>query len=76
MKTPRERLTEENRLVVRAPENRPDLKDDRPKGVLFSTEGSTGWRRRRNLGDYKGNKKEGDFSHLHEKFWGEGDESV
>jgi hypothetical protein len=76
MKTPRGRLTEQNKRVVRAPENRPDLKDDRPKGVLFSTEGSTGWRRRRNLGDYKGNKKEGDFSHLHEKFWGEGDESV
>jgi hypothetical protein len=34
--------------------NRPDLKDDRPKGVLFSTEGSTGWGRKRDLGDYKG----------------------
>jgi hypothetical protein len=68
MKTLRERLTEENKRVVRARENRPDIKDDRPKGVLFSTEGSTGWHRRRDLGDYKGNKKEGDFSHLHDKF--------
>jgi hypothetical protein len=76
MKSQRDRITDEGRRAARAPENRPDLKDDRPKGVLFSTEGSTGWRRRRNLGDYKGNKKEGDFSHLHEKFWGEGDESV
>jgi hypothetical protein len=67
MKTPTEVLTEENRRVVRA-QNRPDIRDDRPKGVLFSTEGSTGWHRRRNLGDYKGNKKEGDFSHLHDKF--------
>jgi hypothetical protein len=48
--------------------NRPDMKDDRPKGVLFSTEGSTGWGRVRNLGDYKEGKKEGDFSHLHDKF--------
>jgi hypothetical protein len=23
--------------------NRPEIRDDRPKGVLFSTEGSTGW---------------------------------
>jgi hypothetical protein len=75
MKTLRDVITEENRRVVRA-QNRPDIRDDRPKGVLFSTEGSTGWRRRRDLGDYKGNKKEGDFSHLHEKFWGEGDDPV
>jgi hypothetical protein len=47
---------------------RPDIKDDRPKGVLFSTAGQTGWHRRRDLGDYKGGKKEGDFSHLHHKF--------
>lgn len=67
MKTPREVLTEENRRVVRA-QNRPDIRDDRPKGVLFSTAGQTGWRRRRDLGNYKGNKKEGDFSHLHDKF--------
>jgi hypothetical protein len=56
--------------------NRPDIKDDRPKGVLFSTEGSTGWGRRRDLGNYKGIKKEADFSHLHGKFWGEGDDPV
>jgi hypothetical protein len=48
--------------------NRPDLEDKRPKGVLFSTAGQTGWHRRRDLGDYKGDKKEGDFSHLHTKF--------
>jgi hypothetical protein len=67
MKTPTEVITEENRRVVRA-QNRPDIRDDRPKGVLFSTEGSTGWGRRRDLGDYKGDKKEGDFHHLHDKF--------
>jgi hypothetical protein len=54
--------------------NRPDLEDKRPKGVLFSTEGSTGWRRRRNLGDYKEGKKESDFSHLHHKFADSGDD--
>jgi hypothetical protein len=73
MKSLRERITEENKREVRARENRPDIKDDRPKGVLFSTEGSTGWHRRRNLGNYKGNKKEADFSHLHDKFADPGD---
>jgi hypothetical protein len=68
MKSLRDLITEENKREARARENRPDIKDDRPKGVLFSTEGSTGWRRRRDLGNYKGNKKEGDFSHLHDKF--------
>jgi hypothetical protein len=48
--------------------NRPDIRDDRPKGVLFSTEGSTWWGRVRNIRGHKGTKKEGDFSHLHDKF--------
>jgi hypothetical protein len=74
MKSIRDKITEENKREVRA-QNRPDRRR-RDEGVLFHNTGSTGWRRRRNLGDYKGNKKEGDFSHLHEKFWGEGDESV
>lgn len=52
---------------------RPDLEDKRPKDALFSSAGQTGWRRRRDLGDYKGNKKEGDFSHLHGKFADPGD---
>ena len=56
--------------------NRPDIKDDRPKGVLFSIEGPTGWGRIRQLGNYKGNKSERNFNHLNHKFWGEGDESV
>jgi hypothetical protein len=55
---------------------RPELVDKRPRRALFSTAGQTGWRRRRDLGDYKGNKKEGNFSHLHDKFWGEGDDPV
>jgi hypothetical protein len=62
------------RRVVRAA-NRPDIRP-RNQGVLFHNTGATGWRRRRNLGDYKEGKKESDFSHLHEKFWGEGDEPV
>jgi hypothetical protein len=36
--------------------------------VMFSTQGSTGWRRRRDISTHKGNRKEGDFSHLHDKF--------
>jgi hypothetical protein len=68
------KMRNENRRVVRAV-NRPDIRP-RNQGVLFHATGSTGWRRRRNLGDYKEGKKESDFSHLHEKFWGEGDEPV
>ena len=48
--------------------NRPEHVDKRPQGVLFSKVGSTGWRRRRDLRSYKKGKKEGDFSHLHDKF--------
>ena len=47
---------------------RPELVDKLPRRVLFSTAGQTGWRRRRDLRYYKGNKKEGDFRHLHDKF--------
>jgi hypothetical protein len=64
----------EKRPAVRTA-NRPDIRP-RNQGVLFHDTGPTGWWRIRNLGDYKGNKKEGDFSHLHEKFWGEGDDPV
>ena len=53
--------------------NRPELVDKRPQGVLFSTAGQTGWRRRRDISTHKGNNiKEGDFSHLHDKFTEEG----
>jgi hypothetical protein len=55
---------------------RPELVDKRPQGVLFSTAGQTGWRRRRDLRSYKGNRKEADFSHLHERFWSSGDDPV
>jgi hypothetical protein len=48
--------------------NRPELVDKRPRRVLFSTAGQSGWRRRRDIRNHKGNKKEGDFSHLHDKF--------
>jgi hypothetical protein len=47
---------------------RPELVDKRPLRVLFSTVGSTGWRRRRDISTHKGNRKEGDFRHLHDKF--------
>jgi hypothetical protein len=56
----------EKRPAVRTA-NRPESRP-RNQGVLFHNTGPTGWRRRRDHGDYKGNKKEGDFSHLHEKF--------
>jgi hypothetical protein len=48
--------------------NRPELVDKRPKGALFYREGSTGWGRVRNIKGHKGTKREGDFSHLHDKF--------
>ena len=48
--------------------NRPEYVDKIPREVLFSTQGSTGWRRRRALRGYKGNKSEQNFSHLNDKF--------
>ena len=60
----------------RQAQNRPEYTDQIPRQVLFSTQGSTGWRRRRDLRGYKGNKKEGDFSDQHDKFWSEGDDPV
>jgi hypothetical protein len=48
--------------------NRPSGQDGGSKWVPFGTEGSSGWGRIRRLGNYKGKKKERDFSHLHEKF--------
>jgi hypothetical protein len=56
--------------------NRPELVDKRPRWALFSTQGSTGWRRRRDISTHKGsNMKEGDFSHLHGKFADSGDDA-
>jgi hypothetical protein len=52
----------------RKSKNRPESVDKRPRRALFSVQGSTGWRRRRDISTHKGNRKEGDFSHLHDKF--------
>ena len=49
--------------------NRPEHVNKLPRRVLFSTQGSTGWRRRRDISTHKGNNiKEGDFSDQHHKF--------
>jgi hypothetical protein len=48
--------------------NRPELVDKRPRWALFSTQGSTGWRRRRDIRNHKGHRTEADFSHLHDRF--------
>jgi hypothetical protein len=48
--------------------NRTELVDKRPRWALFSTQGSTGWRRRRDIRNHKGHRTEADFSHLHDKF--------
>jgi hypothetical protein len=48
--------------------NRPERVDKLPRWALFSTAGPTGWRRRRDIRNHKGNRKEGDFSHLHDRF--------
>jgi hypothetical protein len=47
---------------------RPDTGDDRPDGVLFASEGQTGWGRVRYLEDYKQGKSEKNFHHLHDRF--------
>ena len=48
--------------------NRPESVDKRPRWALFSTQGSTGWRRRRDVRNHKGHRTEADFSHLHDRF--------
>jgi hypothetical protein len=53
---------------VQNKKNRPDIRDQIPRGVLFHEEGPTGWGRRRDLRDHKGGKSESNFEHLHDKF--------
>ena len=49
---------------------RPDSVDVRPKDVMFSTAGPTGWaQKRRDITNHKGLRKEGDFSDQHHKFY-------
>jgi hypothetical protein len=55
---------------------RPATVDKRPKDALFHSAGPTGWRRRRDISGHKGSMSEKSFSHLHSKFWSEGDEPV
>ena len=52
----------------RKSKNRPESVDKRPRWALFSTQGSTGWRRRRDIRNHKGHRTEAGFSHLHDKF--------
>ena len=53
----------------RKSKGRPERVDKIPRQVMFSTQGSTGWRRRRDISTHKGNNmKEGDFSDQHHKF--------
>jgi hypothetical protein len=67
MKLPRDVLTDENKRVVRA-QNRPDL-IRRDEGVLFHNTGSTGWRRRRDHGDYTAGRSEHNFADQHDRFF-------
>lgn len=49
--------------------NRPDYVDRIPRQVLFSVQGSTGWRRRRDISTHKGTgMKEDNFKDQHDKF--------
>ena len=56
--------------------NRPDMRDLIPRRVMFYGTSSTGWGRIRQLGNYKGDKSEKNFNHLHARFWGEGDDPL
>jgi hypothetical protein len=49
-------------------QNRPELVDKIPRQVLFSVQGSTGWRRRRDITGHKGNRSEQNFSDQHHRF--------
>jgi hypothetical protein len=59
--------SDKERPVVRAA-NRPNL-IPRDEGVLFHNTGSTGWRRRRDHGDYKAGRSEHDFRDQHDRFF-------
>jgi len=48
--------------------NRPESVDRISRQAMFSTQGSTGWRRRRDLRNHKGNRTEDNFSDQHHKF--------
>ena len=52
----------------RQAQNRPEYTDQIPRRALFSVQGSTGWRRRRDISDHKGNRSEQNFSDQHGKF--------
>jgi hypothetical protein len=67
MKTLRDKITEENKREVRA-QNRPDL-IPRDLGILFHATGSTGWGRKRDLGDYKAGRSEHNFADQHDRFF-------
>ena len=60
----------------RKSKGRPEYVDKIPRQVMFSSQGSTGWRRRRDIRNHKGSRKEADFSDQHHKFWSEGDDPV
>jgi hypothetical protein len=60
------KMRNENRRVVRA-QNRPDIRP-RDEGVLFHDTGSTGWTRRRDLGDYLKGRSEHNFADQHDCF--------
>jgi hypothetical protein len=53
---------------MRKSKNRPDHADKRPRWALFSTQGSTGWRRRRDISSHKGYRVEDNFSDQHHRF--------
>jgi hypothetical protein len=66
MKSIRDKITEENKREVRA-QNRPDIRR-RDEGVLFHNTGSSGWNRRRDLGDYLKGRSEHNFRDQHDRF--------
>jgi hypothetical protein len=49
--------------------NRPDMRDLIPKGVMFHETGSTGWGRKKDLGDYKDNRSEHNFADQYDRFF-------
>jgi hypothetical protein len=53
----------------RKSKGRPESVDKRPRQAMFSVQGSSGWRRRRDIRNHKGTgMKEDNFSDQHHKF--------
>lgn len=61
-------MSKNERPVIKS-KNRLDISMQIPKDVMFHYAGQTGWRRKRDLGDYKGNRSQHNFADQHDRLF-------